>query len=110
MERPSPWPASPGFSTGRVWADSPACLLPRFPDPHRHRGWLEGFPHHCLEVRGERIQVHLVPQAGREPLHRSGGVVAAPIEAAIDELLDWVGVVSETMEPVSVGVWVRGPR
>ena len=34
------------------------------------------------------VQVDLVAQAGRERLHGAGGVVAAAVEAPVDQVLD----------------------
>jgi hypothetical protein len=36
----------------------------------------------------QHVQVDLVAQPGRERLHRAGGVVAAAVEAPVDQVLD----------------------
>jgi hypothetical protein len=43
---------------------------------------------HGQQLGVQGVQVDLVAQAGREPLEGAGGVRAAAVEAAVDQLLD----------------------
>jgi hypothetical protein len=43
---------------------------------------------HGQQLGGQGGQVHLIAQAGPEPLDDPGCVVAAPVEAPVDRLLD----------------------
>src|SRR5215207_170607 len=57
-------------------------------EPERGPGRLHGLVDHGQQLAMQGVQVDLVPQPGREPLHGPAGVVAAAVEAAIDPGLD----------------------
>jgi hypothetical protein len=58
------------------------------PQPQRHAGRLHRLLHHRQQLGGQGVQVDLLAQPGAEPLNGPGGVVAAPVEAPVDRLLD----------------------
>ena len=62
---------------GGVWAAATA-----------RPGWLHGPVDHGQQLAVQGVQVHLVAEAGREPLDGAGGVVAATVEAPVDQGLD----------------------
>src|SRR5215211_6551540 len=70
-----------GCARGAVWGGS---------KPQRGLGRLHGLANDCQQVGGEGAEVDLVAQAGAECADRLGGVVLAPVEAAVDRLLDAV--------------------
>ena len=57
-------------------------------DPQADMGRLHGLLDHALELAPQRAQVDLLPQPAGEALERAADVVAAPVEAAVDEALD----------------------
>src|SRR5262245_57984347 len=57
-------------------------------EPEEGLGGLDGLGDHGQQLAVERVQVDLVAQADREGVHRAGGVVAAPVEAPVDQVLD----------------------
>ena len=54
----------------------------------RGAGGLHRLSDHGQQLGVERVQVDLVAQPDREGVEGAGGVVAAPVEAAVDHLLD----------------------
>ncbi len=57
-------------------------------EPQRRLGRLHGLVDHGQQLAPEGVQVDLVAEAGREPLHGPGGVIAAAVEAPVDQVLD----------------------
>ncbi len=51
-------------------------------------GRLHGMFDHGQQLGMEGVQVDLVPQPHREPLQGTGRVIAAPVEAPVDKVLD----------------------
>jgi hypothetical protein len=43
---------------------------------------------HGQQLGAERVKVDLLAQPGREGVHRAGGVIAAAVEAPVDQVLD----------------------
>src|SRR6266536_6158070 len=58
--------------------------------PQRRLGRLHGLVDYGQQLAGQGVQVDLLAQPGAEPLDGLGGVVAAPVEAPVDRLLDAV--------------------
>src|SRR4051812_19995270 len=56
--------------------------------PQRDMGRLHCFVHDVAELEPERVEVALLAHPRAEALERTGGVVAAPIEAPVDPVLD----------------------
>ena len=56
--------------------------------PQRRCGRLHGLVDDCQQFGRQGAQLDLVPQAGAERRHRPGSVIAAPIEASVDQVLD----------------------
>src|SRR5690242_5879327 len=55
--------------------------------PDRHVRGLHRVVDHVAELAHERVEVDLLAQAQAEAVQRPRGVVAAPVEAAVDERL-----------------------
>jgi hypothetical protein len=49
---------------------------------------LHGLVDHGQQLAVESVQVHLVPQPGREPIHGPDRVIATAVETAVDQVLD----------------------
>src|SRR5215213_6871637 len=58
------------------------------PQPQPGPSGLHGPVDHGQQLAVQGVQVHLVAEAGREPLDGAGGVVAAAVEAPVDQGLD----------------------
>jgi hypothetical protein len=56
--------------------------------PQPHPGRLDGLVDHGQQLALESVQVDLLAQVGGEAGHGAGGVEAAPVEAAVDQVLD----------------------
>jgi hypothetical protein len=56
--------------------------------PQRGLSRLHGLSGHRQQLGGQGVQVDLLAKAGAERLDGLGGVVATPVEAAVDRLLD----------------------
>ena len=56
--------------------------------PQRDPGRLHRLVNHRQQLGGEGIEVNLLAQPGGERLDRVGRVVSAPVEAAVNHLLD----------------------
>jgi hypothetical protein len=57
-------------------------------EPERRLGRLHGLVDHPQQLALQGVQVDLVAQPGREGVQGAGGVVAAAVEAAVDQVLD----------------------
>src|SRR5215208_2056030 len=57
-------------------------------EPQRGDGGLHGLVDHGQQLAVESVQVHLVPQPGREPIHGPDRVIATAVETAVDQVLD----------------------
>jgi hypothetical protein len=88
---PTPsWSPSAGpTSASTTWPDGRGRRPGRRPaQPQRRLGRLHRLVDHGQQLGGQGVQVDLVAQAGREPLDGAGGVVAAAVEAPVDQVLD----------------------
>jgi hypothetical protein len=56
--------------------------------PHRRLRWLHRLVDHAEQLGRERVEVELLTQPGGERLDGLGGVVAAAVEAPVDQVLD----------------------
>jgi hypothetical protein len=56
--------------------------------PQCHLGWLHGLVGHGQQLGSQGVQVDLLVQPIAEHRDRVGGVVAAAVEAAVDDRLD----------------------
>ena len=58
------------------------------PEPEREMRRLHRILHDVQQLVGERLQVNLLPECRRQPFQRARGIVAAPIEAAVNAALE----------------------
>jgi hypothetical protein len=86
---PTSWPAQIGASDRRRFEVGKASRCrPTGPAAKGGSGGLHGLVDHGQQVAVEGVQVDLVPQPGRELVDGAGGVIAAAVEAPVDQLLD----------------------
>src|SRR5215218_2107381 len=84
---PGPRRLAPATGAGSSLVKLPGAGL-LGPEPQGGAGGLHGVVDHGPQLGVEGVQIQLVPQAGREPLHSPDRVVAAAVEAAVDQVLD----------------------